>query len=39
MKSDEVGVAFLDDEGAEGETEGDVVERIEFLVLVAREDG
>lgn len=39
MESEEVGVAFLDDEGAEGEAEGDVVEGVGFLVLGAREDG
>lgn len=38
MESDEVGVAFLDDKGAEREAESDVVESVRFLVLVARED-
>ena len=37
MESHEFGVAFLDDEGAEGEAEGDVVECEGFRVV--RQDG
>lgn len=33
MESREFGVAFLDDEGAEGEAEGDVVECEGFRVV------
>lgn len=38
MQSDEVGVPLLYDEGAEGKSEGDVVECVGFLIWVVRED-
>ena len=37
MEGSEVRVAFLDDEGAEWETEGDVVKGVGFRIC--REDG
>lgn len=37
MEGDEIRVAFLYDEGAEGETKGNVVEGVWFLLLVAGE--
>ena len=39
MEGDEVGVAFLDDEGAEGEPESYVVEGVGFLIGGVGEDG
>jgi hypothetical protein len=38
MESRKVGVAFLDDEGAKGEAEGDVIEGVGFFVRSVGED-
>lgn len=38
MEGCKVGIAFLNDKGAEGETKGDVVECVWFLVRCVGED-